>query len=125
MGKPSRARVLKENEAKAVARMLRDLRHRGPTPQELESARLVLLRDLRATHDIAENAALLYAQAAVLDLPPPDEQIEIAKSITMEDVVELARMQFRTKNALIAVAGPRDDDDQRTAWHMFEAALGA
>lgn len=107
-----------------VARMLRDLRSRGPTEEELAAARLVVVRNARMVLDIAEHAAAFFAQNAVLNRPPPDAWIELAPTITMEEVIELARSIYRTKHALIAVAAPRDDDDQRAAWQMFESALG-
>jgi hypothetical protein len=49
----------------------------------------------------------------------------MAPEITRDEVVALARSLFRTKHAFIVVAGPRDDDDQRAAWQLFESTLGS
>jgi predicted Zn-dependent peptidase len=108
----------------AVSRSLRDLRMHGLTPEELAAARLLLLREERAAHDVPEAAAVGYAYATVRGEPCPDETIAIAETITMDEVVEIARTVFTAKQAFIFVAGPRDADDQRTAWSSFESALG-
>jgi predicted Zn-dependent peptidase len=119
--------VKKENMPQmvgAVARSLRDLQKHGLTDDELAAAKLILLRDVRATNDVAENAASHYAYATVREQPGPNEMIEIVPTITTADVIALARTAFRTKNAFVVVAGPRDIDDQRTAWQLFETSLG-
>lgn len=108
----------------AVARSLRELRHRGLTVEELEAARLLTLREVRAANDVPEVAAVQYGYATVRGEPCPDEMIPIVEAITMDEVVDLARAVFRAKPAFIFVAGPRDVDDQRAAWTSFESALG-
>lgn len=108
----------------AVARSLRDLRQRGLTVEELEAARLLTLREVRSANDIPEHAAVQYGYATVRSEPCPDEIIAIAESTTMEEVVGLARSVFRAKTAFVFVAGPRDIDDQRSAWSAFETSLG-
>ena len=107
-----------------MARSLRELRHRGLTVEELEAARLLTLREVRAANDVPEVAAVQYGYATVRGEPCPDEMIPIVEAITMDEVVDLARAVFRAKPAFIFVAGPRDVDDQRAAWTSFESALG-
>jgi predicted Zn-dependent peptidase len=108
----------------AVARSLQDLRFRGLSEAEHDAARLMLMRDLRAADDVPEIAAVEYAHSAVREMPDPEAMREILSTVTAQDVTAFARSVFRTKNALIVVGGPRDDDDQRTAWQLFESALG-
>lgn len=108
----------------AVARSLRDLRQRGLSGEELEAARLLTLREVRAANDVPEVAAVQYGHATVRGEPCPDEMVPLIESITMDEVVALARSVFRARAAFIFVAGPRDIDDQRSAWSSFEAALG-
>ena len=112
-------------EAAVVARSLRDLRLHGLRPEELEAARLIALRDARAANDVPENAAFQYGHATVRGQPCPDEIADMLPSITANEVVDLAREIFRTKNVLFAVAAPRDGDDQRAAWQLLETSLGA
>lgn len=120
------AEVKKENIPQlvtALTRMLRDLRDRGPTPDELEAARAsyILLLDTVATNPA--EAAWTMARSMLIDDQWVDEDIADARAATHGGITEFARATFRSKTGHLVIAGPREEDDLRAAWRAFESGL--
>ncbi|MBX3191420.1 MAG: insulinase family protein [Labilithrix sp.] len=122
-----RADVKKENLpqlVQSVAKTLRDLRDRGPTPEELVAAKESYLLLLETIGDTAASAAQGIGLATLANEPSLEEEMELTRAATVEAVVEYARATLRAKTGHIVVYGPREEDDFKSSWRAFESLLG-
>lgn len=122
-----RSDVMKEKVPQvvaAVSKTLRELRDRGPTPAEMIAARESYESFLERMMSSPATAALLNAVNTLYDEPSIEEEIELLRRVSADEVVAYARSVFQAKTGHIVIAGPREDDDFKAAWRSFATQLG-
>jgi predicted Zn-dependent peptidase len=108
----------------AVSKTLRDLRDRGPSPEELHAAKESYCFMLEAMLGTPASAAQAEGLALATNEPSLDEEIELTRAATAAEVWDWCRTTLRAKSAQIVVNGPREEDDLKSAWRAFETTLG-
>jgi predicted Zn-dependent peptidase len=108
----------------AVSKTLRDLRDRGPSPEELHAAKESYCFLLEAMLGTPASAAQAEGLALATNEPSLDEEIELTRAATAAEVRDRCRTTLRANSAQIVVNGPREEDDLKSAWRSFETALG-
>jgi predicted Zn-dependent peptidase len=107
----------------ALARMLRDIRDRGPSPADLEAAKESWGLALEGISEAPAEAAVHVGIAVLEGRPLIDEHLAMARAVTGAQMAEFARATFRSKIGHLLVNGDRDEELLGAAWRAFETAL--
>ena len=100
-----------ERVEEEVLRILDELRHEPPTPEEIDRARQIVFADWVSGHEKVDQLALLFASSQALwDLDHPFRYLERLQKATADDLLRVARTCFDVEaGSVIGWSLPRQD----------------
>ena len=96
-----------------LAEVIREFRAQGPTPDEVERARLRYRYALEFSRDSLSDAVDRHAWPLLFStVRTEEEELQQVQALTRDDLAGLAKSLFRREHLHLAVVGPLDPDSE-------------